>query len=224
MKRSVISLAYFSFTIMLIETIIAIFLLICLACFSSINMHNILIVHKRRDDNVSSYAEVERPSGFMAGTAALGTLIYFLEALVYLFLIFYGSFSVLYAYPSYFKLPFAPYMQILGLILTLSGYSLFIWSVIARNIYAVSWKMPENQKLVTWGPYCYVRHPSYLGYFLMFFGLFFIWPSLFTLLPMAAIPGYYRITFEEEKLLTQRFGEEYLRYQKRTGRFIPRLP
>jgi protein-S-isoprenylcysteine O-methyltransferase Ste14 len=208
---------------MLTETIIAILLLICLACFSSINLHNILIVHKRREDNVSSYAEVERPSGFVAGIAALGTLIYFLETLIYSFLVFLGSFSVLYAYPFFFQLPFTLYMQILGLILTLSGYSLFIWSVIARNVYAVSWEMPGNQKLVTWGPYSYVRHPSYLGYFLVFFGLFFIWPGLFTLLPLAAIPGYYNITFEEEKLLMQRFGDEYLRYQKRAGRFIPKL-
>ena len=208
---------------MLIETIIAIFLLVCLACFSSINLHNILIVHKRREDNLSSYAEVERPSDFAAGIAALGTLAYFLEALAYLFLVFSNSFSALYAYPFYFRLPFAFYTQILGLILTSSGYFLFIWSIIARSVYAVSWKMPENQKLVTWGPYCYVRHPSYLAYFLVFFGLLFIWPSLFTLLPMIAIPGYYSITFEEEKLLTQRFGDEYQRYQKRTGRFIPRL-
>jgi protein-S-isoprenylcysteine O-methyltransferase Ste14 len=208
---------------MLIETIAAIFLLICLICFSSINLHNILIVHKRREDNASSYAEVERPSSFVAGLAALGTFIYFLEALIYSLLVLFGSFHVLYAYPFFFQLPFALYTQILGLILTLSGYSLFIWSVITRNVYAVSWEMPRNQKLVTWGPYSYVRHPSYLGYFLMFFGLLFIWPGLFTLLPLTAIPGYYSITFEEEKLLMQRFGDEYLRYQKRAGRFIPRL-
>jgi protein-S-isoprenylcysteine O-methyltransferase Ste14 len=208
---------------MLVETIIAILLLICLTCFASINLHNILIVHKRRNKNASSYAEVERPSGFIVDIAALGTLVYFLETLIYVFLVFFGSFHVLYAYPVYFKSSFALYTEVLGLILTLSGYFLFIWSVIARNVYAVSWEMPGSQKLVTWGPYFYVRHPSYLGYFLMFFGLFFIWPGLFTLLPIAAIPGYYSITFEEEKLLTQRFGDEYLRYQKRTGRFIPRL-
>jgi len=209
---------------MLVETIIAILLLICLACFASVNLHNILIVHKRKNNSASSYAEIKRPSGFIVDIAALGTLVYFLEALIYVFLVFFGSFHVLYAYPVYFQLPFALYTEILGLILTLSGYFLFMWSVIARSIYAVSWEMPGNQKLVTWGPYCYVRHPSYLGYFLMFFGIFFTWPSVFTLLPIAAIPGYYRVTFEEEKLLKQRFGDEYLRYQKRTGRFIPKLP
>jgi len=68
-----------------------------------------------------------------------------------------------------------------------------------------------------------VRHPSYLGYFLMFVGLFLLWPNIFMLFPMLAIPGHYQITFEDERLLVQRFGEEYVSYQNRTGRFVPRL-
>jgi protein-S-isoprenylcysteine O-methyltransferase Ste14 len=68
-----------------------------------------------------------------------------------------------------------------------------------------------------------VRHPSYLAYFFMFIGLFAIWPSWLTLIPLAAIPGYFRVTFREEKLLEKRFGSQYLDYQRKTGRFIPKL-
>ena len=75
--------------------------------------------------------------------------------------------------------------------------------MIVRGKHAVSWVMPKNQKLVTWGPYHYVRHPSYLGYFFMFFGFFFLWPNLFTLFPLVAISGYFRVTFEEERLLVR---------------------
>jgi protein-S-isoprenylcysteine O-methyltransferase Ste14 len=114
-------------------------------------------------------------------------------------------------------------MQIFGSVLTLAGYFVFLWSVIVRGKYAVSWEMPENQKLVTWGPYSRVRHPSYLGYFLMFFGFLFLWPSMFTLIPLFSIPGYYLVTLKEERLLIKRFGKEYLKYQKRTGRFIPKF-
>jgi len=207
---------------MLIETLIAIFLLTCLVCFFSVNLHNILIVHKRRGD-ARVYAEVERPSGFIASLAAVGTIVYFLEALTYPFLLFTNVISILYDFPFYFQFSFVFYVQILGLVFTFVGYFLFMWSVVVRGRYAVSWMMPENQRLVTWGPYRYVRHPSYLGYFLMFFGLFFLWSNLFTLFPLFAIPGYYRVTFEEERLLVQRFGDEYLKYTKRTGRFIPRF-
>lgn len=77
--------------------------------------------------------------------------------------------------------------------------------------------------LVTWGPFRYVRHPSYLGYFLMFFGLFFLLLNLVALVPLLAIPGYIRLTTYEEQLLIARFGNEYVEYQKTTGRFVPKM-
>jgi len=172
---------------------------------------------------VKAYAEVERPSDFVVGVAALGTFAYFLEVLLYLFLVFTGLYSGLSGLSFHFKSLFVFLMQLFGLILTAAGYFIFIWSVAARGKYAVSWEMTENHRLVTWGPYRYVRHPSYLGYFLMFFGLFFLWPNLFTLVPLVAIPGYFRITFEEEKRLVQRFGDAYVDYQRKTGRFIVKL-
>ena len=207
---------------MLTETAVAVFLLVCLGCFVSVNLHNILKVHKRKP-GVKVYAEIERPVGFVVGLAAVGTIVYFLEVLLYLFLTFINLIYVLHDFPVHFKFPFILHMQVIGLILTSVGYLMFIWSVVVRGRCAVSWEMPENQKLVTWGPYRYVRHPSYLGYFLMFFGLFFLWPNLFTLFPLLAIPGYFILTFEEERLLVQRFNDEYVKYQRKTGRFIPRF-
>lgn len=207
---------------MLTETFVAVFLLVSLVCFFSVNLHNIIRGQKFRNRQ-KIRADVERPFGFIVGLAAVGTIVYFLEALSYLFLVFSDLILVLRDLPFLFQFPLMCYLQILGLILTSAGYFLFIWSVVVRGRYAVSWKMPEDQRLVTWGPYRYVRHPSYLGYFLMFFGLFFLWPNLFTLFPLSAIPGYFRVTFEEERLLVQRFGDEYIKYQRKTGRFIPRF-
>jgi len=204
------------------ETVMAILLLIGLLCFVSVNLHNILIVHKRREDK-KTRAETEQPQGFLVAIAGIGTLIYFVGILAYLFLVFAGLISSFYALPIYFQFMSSLYLQILGLILNLAGYFIFIWSVISRGKYATSWSMPENQKLVTWGPYKHVRHPSYFGYFLMFLGLFFLWPSWLSLFSLFAVLGYYRVTFEEERFLIQRFGEEYLEYQKRTRRFIPML-
>jgi protein-S-isoprenylcysteine O-methyltransferase Ste14 len=207
---------------MLTEAFIALFLLICLGCFVSVNLHNILKGRKLRSGE-KVYAEVERPSGIIMGLAAVGTLVYFLEVLSYLLLAFMSHASAPSDFPFLFRFPLMFYVQVLGLALTSVGYFLFIWSVLVRGKYAASWKMPQSQRLVTLGPYRYIRHPSYLGYFLIFFGLFSLWPNVFTILPIIAIPGYFRITFEEERLLVQRFGDEYLEYQKKTGRFIPRF-
>ncbi len=104
-----------------------------------------------------------------------------------------------------------------------SGFFLFQWSVVARGMYSVSWAMGEDHRLVTWGPYRYVRHPSYLGYFLMFVGLLLTWLNPVALMPLMAIPGYVKVAATEEELLVMRFGEEYLKYQKAVGRFLPRL-
>jgi protein-S-isoprenylcysteine O-methyltransferase Ste14 len=57
----------------------------------------------------------------------------------------------------------------------------------------------------------------------MFLGFISLWPNIVTLIPLAAIPGYIKVTVQEEKLLEQRFGDEYREYQRRTGRFIPKF-
>ena len=210
--------------VMLSEFAVAVFLLVCVVMFFSVNLHSIVRFHRRRGD-AKAHAKVERPFGLAVALAAVGTLVYFAVTLLFLLvaLAFAGFSSVLSVFPFGCQFPFIDYVQVFGFVFTLCGYSVFIWSVIARGKYAVSWDMPENQELVTWGPYCYVRHPSYLGYFLMFVGLFLLWPGVFTFFPLLAIPGYYQVTFEEERLLTLHFGEKYREYQQRTGRFVPRF-
>ena len=203
------------------EAAVALVLLTSLGFFFSVNLINIVKFRGQRG-RMRVYAEVERPVGLIVGLAAAGTMIYFLEVLLYLSLVFTDLLSMTQALPFLF-FSLGIYVKIMGLVLTLIGTFVFIWSVIVRGRYAVSWEMSEEQKLVTWGPYRYFRHPSYLGYFLMFIGFFFIWPSLLTTFPLLAIPGYYYLNFEEERLLTLRFGEEYLEYQRKTGRFLLRL-
>jgi len=206
---------------MLPETVTASFLVVCLATFFAVNLYNLVKFHLGRK-NAKVYAEIKHPKNFTLPLAAFGTLLFFLESLLFLFLAFTGLTSALHVFPLQLQFQYDSYVQIVGIVLTGAGYFLFIWSVAARGKYAVSWKMAKNHKLVTWGPYRYVRHPSYLGYFLMFLGLFLIWLNLIAILPLIAIPSYMRITVAEEKLLIRRFGEEYIRYQKKTGRFFPK--
>jgi protein-S-isoprenylcysteine O-methyltransferase Ste14 len=204
----------------LAETHIALFLLACLAIFTAINLRNILKFH-RRNLYQASEPKTERPADKLVDLAAVGTGIYFLETTLYVFIVLTSIASTTIFLTQ--QLLLQPLWQTLGLISTSAGYSLFIWSILVRGRYATSWSMRPNHKLITTGPYYYVRHPSYLGYFLMFTGLPLLVPSLIMLFPLMAVPGYYRITFQEEELLTQHFGDEYREYRKRTGRFLPRL-
>jgi protein-S-isoprenylcysteine O-methyltransferase Ste14 len=75
------------------------------------------------------------------------------------------------------------------------------------------------------GMYAVVRHPIYLGNFLMWFGVSLLprcwW---FTLITVLIFWVYYeRIMFAEEGFLFEQFGEQYREWAARTPAFIPKL-
>lgn len=117
-----------------------------------------------------------------------------------------------------------PSIWLVGLLVLTFGILLHGWSRHVRQDMAASWVMSKTHQLITSGPYSKVRHPSYMSYFLCFLGLLMILPSLTTLFLLTGIPGYYAITLTEEKYLKAHFGNEYIEYMKRTGRFLPPLP
>lgn len=206
---------------MLPDLVIAIFLTACLTIFASINLHNITKSSASKQGGKYK-AEVERPSGPIFALAALGTGIFFLESVLYIILVFTGLNTIISNSLLQLQFPLDSWVQSAGILTTAFCYALFIWTVLARGKYATSWEMPENQKLVTWGPYSHVRHPSYLAYFILFIGLFLTLLNLIAVIPFIAIPSYLRIATVEEELLTKRFGEAYLEYQRATGKFFPR--
>ena len=79
-------------------------------------------------------------------------------------------------------------------------------------------------KLVTTGLYSYIRHPQYLGFFLITLGMNIQWLTfiMLALWPIVVVL-YYRLSKTEEKDAEEQFGEEYLKYKRRVPGFIPRL-
>lgn len=82
----------------------------------------------------------------------------------------------------------------------------------------------SDHALVTQGPYRYVRHPLYtLGF--TFFALIALATGLWWLLAWAIVAALalgWR-TRQEEANLAARFGDDYVRYARRTGRYLPRF-
>ena len=193
----------------------------CLVIFYGVNLYNLKRFRKMKK-GLMYKAELEFPKGLLFVLGALGTFALFLESALYIILVFTGFHKVLTDSWLQLHFPFDSYVQAVGLSLTAFGYLLFIWSVLARGRYATSWEMPENHRLVTWGPYHYIRHPAYLAYFILFASLFLTLLNLLALIPLIAVPGYIKITSIEEELLTKRFGEEYQRYQQTAGKFLPK--
>ncbi|GAB6138209.1 methyltransferase family protein [Halanaerobaculum tunisiense] len=80
----------------------------------------------------------------------------------------------------------------------------------------------SNGELVTDGIYSYIRHPQYLGIFLLTVGMMIQWPTISTLIMWPVlIYSYYRLAKKEERDVLDEFGPEYEEYRKNTPAFFP---
>lgn len=78
--------------------------------------------------------------------------------------------------------------------------------------------------LVTDGVYALVRHPQYVGLFLVTVGMLVQWPTIVTILTWPVLIGaYYRLALREEREAELLFGEGYLCYKARVPMFFPRV-
>lgn len=87
----------------------------------------------------------------------------------------------------------------------------------------------ENSKggnfLIKNGPYALVRNPMYLGIILMGVGIvlfLFKWWVFFIFLVFFVF-RYIILISKEEKILIEKFGQEYKDYQKNTPRLFPKI-
>jgi protein-S-isoprenylcysteine O-methyltransferase Ste14 len=114
--------------------------------------------------------------------------------------------------PVNFRDPFT----VLGVSLVVTGLALRSWSAgILR----------KNAELTMTGPYGLIRNPLYLGSFMMMFGFCALIADptnfLFILGPILVI--YVVKVRQEEKLLAERFPDQWAVYSKTTPRFVPGL-
>jgi protein-S-isoprenylcysteine O-methyltransferase Ste14 len=105
------------------------------------------------------------------------------------------------------------------------GLSFVLWgySVLGKNWAPSVSGVRNDTVLVTTGLYGFVRHPIYLGIFISLSTLALMVANLLVLLPTLALLIVHYASIDEEVILTDRFGNEYREYKKRTPRFIPKL-
>jgi protein-S-isoprenylcysteine O-methyltransferase Ste14 len=107
----------------------------------------------------------------------------------------------------------------LGLAMFLPGLLLRAWA--QRHL---RYRLHDEPKLATSGPYAYVRNPVYLANALILGGLCvlceLVWMLPVTLV-WAGLVYYLAVKFEEVRL-AKRFGESYSRYCSRVPAWFPR--
>ena len=117
----------------------------------------------------------------------------------------------------------------LATLIALMGLALSVWSIVymkrvgkGNPFDAMGYEVaPRTKHLMTDGPYKMSRNPMLSGTYLYYIGVLIALWSWWALLVFAVIATIMMLQVRsEEKRLEADFGQEYLDYKKRTGRFI----
>ena len=112
------------------------------------------------------------------------------------------------------------FLDILGIILVLSG---FLLRIAARGYKEE--KSCGGKSMVTDGPYHLMKNPMYFGTLLIGVGIIFVLFELWTILIFLIIYCliYVPQVKKEEKVMLERFGDQYRNYCKVTPKYFPNI-
>lgn len=112
----------------------------------------------------------------------------------------------------------------IGLFVILFGLIIRWTSILTlRKYFTVNVVIQSGHRIIKKGIYRFVRHPSYTGAIISFYGLglaFCNWISIIVLVVPITTALLKRIQLEEQALLSA-FGEEYINYRKETWALFP---
>jgi protein-S-isoprenylcysteine O-methyltransferase Ste14 len=112
-----------------------------------------------------------------------------------------------------------------GAAMVLYALNLNVWSFRSFPSVYSGHGVLADQQLVTGGAYGFVRHPIYLGVFLIWLGLALSFLSLlvFFITVLYVIPIYVLYMRSEERMMIDGFGDAYRRYCQTVPMLIPRF-
>ncbi len=118
-------------------------------------------------------------------------------------------------------------LKTIGLVVYLAGLLFTLW---ARRTLGKYWgistsidvKLLDEHQIIQSGPYAYVRHPMYFGWWVAMLGLTLLYPvwAIFLLFVFSVISFSGRAR-REETALAERFGGNWVEYKKQTKFIIP---
>jgi protein-S-isoprenylcysteine O-methyltransferase Ste14 len=112
-----------------------------------------------------------------------------------------------------------------GALLAAIGLALMLWAFVSLPTVGTGHYVLSDQPITDQGAYGVVRHPLYLAAFLIWLGLALAYGSLGTLLMLLlyVVPVYVLYIREEERMLTEHYGDAYRDYSRRVGTVLPRF-
>lgn len=133
---------------------------------------------------------------------------------------------VFFDYLNFAHINFPGILRLIAGILMLFNVFYFLWIhlTLGRN-WSPILVISKDQKLITYGPYKSIRHPMYTSIWLHLFCMMFVSGNWIvgTIGILAFGTSYFIRINEEESMMIDEFGEDYINYKKKTRRLIPKL-
>ena len=111
----------------------------------------------------------------------------------------------------------------IGAVLCIAGLLFCVWArfTLGRNWSGVV-TLKGGHELITSGPYAFVRHPIYTGLLTMFVATVIVLGHVAGIiaLPLVFVSFWVKLRYEE-KLMLEKFPNEYGAYQQRVKRLVP---
>jgi protein-S-isoprenylcysteine O-methyltransferase Ste14 len=122
-------------------------------------------------------------------------------------------------------LPAGVGLQVLGFVGALVGLAIALWARIhLGNYWSDKVVLRHNHQLIRTGPYAYIRHPIYSGVLLGVLGTALIVDQWRGFVAFALLTANYMIKAKrEERILADRFHEEFQQHRSGTGFLLPRF-
>jgi protein-S-isoprenylcysteine O-methyltransferase Ste14 len=110
-------------------------------------------------------------------------------------------------------------LYLLSMLLVICGTLFAVWTTLtlARSISIV----PQARKLVTSGPYAFIRHPLYLGEFFVLFGIALQHSVPWGMLLLVVQTMFQFQRMKNEECVLARAFPNYEEYRARTARLLP---
>lgn len=113
-------------------------------------------------------------------------------------------------------------LSLTGIVVTGAGVFVFI---IAMMQMRTSWRVgidhTTQTTLITGGIYRFSRNPAFVGFDLMFIGLYLMYPNGLTLcVAVLNVVAFHFLILQEEKYLRRTFGETYQLFSQKTPRYL----
>jgi protein-S-isoprenylcysteine O-methyltransferase Ste14 len=166
----------------------------------------------------------QRPIGYQAGAAArwLRFPVFLLATLLFVVL----GYLLWNPLPLNLSPQARLVLDLAGSLIYFPALALYLWGLATLGeMFAASSgfgvRLPQSQRLVTDGPYAYVRHPMYLAVILAGIGGLLLYRTWTMLIFAPMMLGLVKRARREEQALADLLGEEWLGYTRRVPAWLP---